>query len=89
MFPLTALCWKPQKENEHNVETFKAVGSDGRIVMWRPKFGNELKTLLVSETNSYQCMDYSPDAGSKFVAAGRLPQLEVYDDHRLAKVTDI
>ncbi len=42
-----------------------------------------MKTLLVSETNSYQCMDYSADGGSKFVAGGKLPQLEVYDDEKL------
>ena len=43
--------------------------------------------MLVSETNSYQCMDYSlADGGSKFVAAGKLPQLEVYDDERLESI---
>ena len=48
-----------------------------------------MKTMLVSETNSYQCMDYSPDAGSKFVAAGKLPLLEVFDDEKVQKITEL
>jgi hypothetical protein len=64
-FPFTGLCWKPMSagnsssKSESGVQSFKAVGSDGRICMWRSKYGNSLKTLLVSETNSYQCIDYS------------------------------
>jgi hypothetical protein len=34
-------------------------------------------------------MDYSPDGGSKFVAAGKLPQLEVYDDEKLQLITEL
>jgi WD40 repeat protein len=34
-------------------------------------------------------MDYSPDNGSKFVAAGKLPHLEVYDDEKTAKLCDL
>lgn len=56
--------------------------------MWRPKYNNNLKTLLVSETNSYQCMDYSPDNGSKFAAAGKLPVLDIFDDESLKKVME-
>lgn len=47
-----------------------------------------MKTVLVSETNSYQCLDYSPDCGSKFVAAGKLPVLEVFDDEKLSRVIE-
>ena len=46
-----------------------------------------MKTLLVSEVNSYQCMDYSID-GSKFVVAGKLPVLEIYDDAKMHKVLE-
>jgi len=87
-YPITALAWKPTARDGSEVQTFKALGSDGRILMWRPKYSDSLKTLLVSETNSYQCIDYSPDSGSKFVAAGKLPLLEVYDDETLKRVCE-
>jgi COMPASS component SWD3 len=88
-FPITALCWKPIALPVAGAQSFKAVGSDGRIVHWRPTFENKMKTLIVSETNSYSCMDYSPDGGSKLVAAGKLPMLEIFDDETLAKVIDL
>lgn len=35
-------------------------------------------------------MDYSvPDGGAKFVAAGKLPILEVYDDERLERICEL
>ena len=52
-YPITAISWKPQAQKEASLQTFKGVGSDGRIVMWRPKFANQLQTLFVSATNSY------------------------------------
>lgn len=33
-------------------------------------------------------MDYSPDQGSKFVIAGKLPILEVYDDAKMEKIVE-
>ena len=58
--------------------------------MWRPKYANTLKTLLVSENNSYQCMDYSTtDGGARFAAAGKLPVVEIYDDERLERVCEL
>ena len=55
--------------------------------MWRPKYSGALKTLLVSETNSYQCIDYA-HIGTRFACAGKLPQVEVFDDATLAKVSE-
>jgi len=53
--------------------------------MWRPKYANQMKTLIVSENNSYQCMDYCGyDGGTKFACAGKLPQIEIYDDDKLS-----
>ena len=51
--------------------------------------GNNFETVLNSESNSYQCMDYSPDCGSKFVCGGKLPYLEVYDDATLKPIVDL
>lgn len=87
-YPITALAWKPTTIQSSEAQGFKALGADGRILQWRPKYHNTIKTLLVSETNSYQCLDYSPDGGSKFVAAGKLPVLEVYDDEKVSLVTE-
>lgn len=82
-YPIGGISWKPTSIHASEAQTFKAVGTDGRILMRRPKYYDEIKTLLVSETNSYQTIDYSPDKGSKFVCAGKLPLLEVYDDEKL------
>lgn len=58
--------------------------------MWRPKQANTLKSVLVSETNSYQCMDHSQmDGGARFAVAGKLPVIEVYDDERLERVCEL
>ncbi len=48
-----------------------------------------MKTLLVSETNSYQCIDYSPDGGSKFAAAGKNPSIEIFDDEKTECIVDL
>ena len=71
-FPITAICWRPITMDNLEVQQFRAVGSDGRILMWRPKYSGALKTLLVSETNSYQCIDYA-HTGTRFACAGKLP----------------
>ena len=52
-YPITGIAWKPVSLSTMDVQSFKAVGSDGRILQWRPKYESKLKTLLVSETNSY------------------------------------
>lgn len=52
-YPITSLCWKPTSSLNIDIQSFKAVGADGRILMWRPKYSKNIKTLLVSETNSY------------------------------------
>jgi len=88
-FPFTAIAWKPTSIMSSDAQSFKATGSDGRIVQWRPKYQNEMKTLIVSEINSYQCLDYSPDGGAKFVVAGKQPYLEVFDDEKNAPLVEL
>ena len=68
-FPITGISWKPHlpsldsSRSENDIQTLKAVSADGKILMWRPKFGNNLKTIMKSENNSYQAIDYSTTDG--------------------------
>lgn len=41
-----------------------------------------MRSVHLSQENSYQCMDYSNDGGSKFIVAGKLPVIELFDDER-------
>lgn len=57
-YPITGISWKPlqsgsESKHESEVQSLKAVSADGRIFTWRPKFSNNIKTVLVSEVNSY------------------------------------
>ncbi len=52
-FPITALCWKPTSVLQMENQSFKALSADGRIMQWRPKYQSEMKSLIVSETNSF------------------------------------
>lgn len=69
------------EDSDTAFQNFKAVTSDGRILNWRPEKAHELETVFTSEANYYHTIDYSPDGGSRFVCAGKLPILEVYDDN--------
>ena len=84
---ITQLCWRPCNADVQAYQTFKAVSSDGRVFSWKPEKANDLEALLTSEYNSYHCMDYSPDQGSKFVCAGKMPYIEVFDDQTLQKIS--
>jgi len=52
-YPITALSWRPTTIQTPDAQSFKALGADGRILYWKPKYQNKMKTLLVSETNSF------------------------------------
>lgn len=41
---------------------------------------------MTSEENYYHTIDQSPDMGSKFVCAGKLPVIEVYDDETMKRI---
>jgi hypothetical protein len=42
---------------------------------------------MTSEENYYHTLDYSPNQGSKFVCAGKLPILEIYDDETFKRIS--
>lgn len=45
--------------------------------------------MRTSETNYYHTIDYSQaDKGAKFVCAGKLPILEIYDDETMQKLSN-
>lgn len=46
-----------------------------------------LENLAYSEENYYHTIDYSPDAGSKFICAGKLPAVEIYDDETMKRIS--
>ncbi len=75
------------EDSDSAYQNFKAVTSDGRILNWRPERAQELETVVTSDVNYYHTVDYSPDGGSRFVCAGKLPILEVYDDSTCKKVS--
>lgn len=60
--------------------------SDGRILSWKPEHAHELQNLYSSQTNYYHTLDFSPDQGSKIVAAGKLPFIEIFDDEIMQKI---
>ena len=41
---------------------------------------------MISDTNYYHSIDQSPDNGSKFVIAGKLPEIEIYDDETSKRI---
>jgi WD40 repeat protein len=82
---ITSISWRPV-DKDSAYQNFKAVTSDGRILNWKPENSYELETLMTSETNYYHSIDYSPDFGSKFVCAGKLPFIEIYDDATEQKI---
>ena len=69
-------------------KTFIAACADGRVIRWIPEYENSYKTLLHNTSNSYQSISYSPDGGSMFVCAGKLPCIEVYDETTCQKVVE-
>lgn len=60
------------------------VTADGKILGWKQKNFNAAKTLLVSDSNQYQCIAHSiVDRGSKLAVAGKNPCVEIYDDEKM------
>lgn len=84
---ITSISWRPARGEEIAYHTFKAATSDGRVLSWKPENGQELETLFTSEINYYHTIDHSNDGGKKFVCAGKLPMLEIYDDETLKRVS--
>lgn len=76
---ITSIAWK-------NKEELKAVTSDGQVMHWSQKQPGEVQSLSTSAHNYYHTLDFSKDGGKKFVCAGYLPVLEIYDDETLAPV---
>lgn len=78
---VTSIAW-----NKPGASLFKAVSSDGQIFQWDSRNPNGLKNLYTSEHNYYHTIDYSHDEGQKFVCAGYLPVLEIFDDETMTPV---
>jgi WD40 repeat protein len=55
---------------------------------WRSSNGEKIENQIISETNSYLTIDYSPDGGTKFVCAGKNPTIEVYDEETLQMMSE-
>ena len=77
---ITQICWRPTLFEESAFQTFKAVTADGRVLSWMPEKAHDLDTIYQSEDNYYHTIDQSHDHGSKYVVAGKLPVLEIFDD---------
>jgi len=58
---------------------------DGSIIRWNPNMNNSAQKIPLNPKNQYQCCDYS-GMGNRFVVAGMLPHIEVYDDETLQPI---
>ena len=84
---ITSFAWKkPTGILNARALSLKAVTSDGQILSWSAENPNELRSLYTSGHNYYHTVDYSHDGGQKFVCAGYLPVLEIYDDQTMTPV---
>lgn len=58
---------------------------DGSIMRWTPSMNNSSDKIVLNAKNQYQCIDYSSD-GKRFMLAGLLPQIEIYDDETMQPI---
>ena len=82
-YPITDLVWKP-----FGAQQFLGASADGRIISWRPKLGNKFETVLTSEDNAFQCIDYCP-LGDSYAVAGKLSKIEIIDEATHTKTMEL
>lgn len=82
----TAVTWKKSNSLLKLNQRLLGVCVDGTAIMWEPTQEKGLQRITLNKENAYQVADYSC-FGHYFCAAGKLPQLEIYDDNTMQAVT--
>ena len=85
-FPITQLAWKPQlQDNYDGIQSFIGSCCDGSIIRWNSFKTDKVEHIQLNDKNQYSSVGYSY-SGRRFVLAGLLPQIEVYDEDRMKLV---
>ena len=75
---VNSLCWHPSESNNHNLWELIGTCSNGAILYWKPNFLDNFELKNLGKNNTYCTIDYNA-SGDRFVTAGVLPQVEIYD----------
>ena len=58
---------------------------DGSLMRWNSTMNNKCEKITLNSENQYQCIDYARDL-KRFLVAGLLPQIEIYDEETLQPI---